>query len=110
MKLEYFVLGMLFMGLVYLFFNPNKIEQFKSMCPEIDELCEQDFIRMCRYSIPEIIGIDTDTYCDRIFEARCEDANCYCDDLYSPNISKVGYARLHDWIIQNKPKPEKNIQ
>ena len=55
------------------------------MWPEIDEICEQDFIRMCRYSIPEIIGIDTDTYCDRIFEARCEDAHCYCDDEYFPN-------------------------
>ena len=97
MKLEYFVFGMLFMGSVYLFFNPNKIEQFKNMCPEIDELCEKDFIRMCRYSIPEIIGIDTNTYCDRIFEARCEEANCYCDD----NFTKI------NWDLATKAAADK---
>ena len=66
--------------IIFLFFTlKSSVEQLKQMCPEIDELCEKDFIRMCKNSIPEIIGINTDTYCDRIFEARCEETNCYCN-------------------------------
>mgnify|MGYP001561770520 FL=1 len=72
-------------NIIYELSPKAEVNLIKEMCPEIDEICEQDFIRMCRYSIPEIIGIDTDTYCDRIFEARCEDANCYCNDAYTPN-------------------------
>lgn len=37
------------------------LEKFQEMCPEIDELCEEDFIRMCELSCericPGIIGI-----------------------------------------------------
>src|SRR3990167_9459966 len=32
----------------------DKIQIIKQSCSEIDEICEKDFIRMCRLSIPEI--------------------------------------------------------
>lgn len=72
----------LFFTLLFHMTNEDKIKIIKDSCSEIDEICEKDFIEMCRLSIPEIIGIDTDTWCDRIFEARCEDEDCYCNDNY----------------------------
>ena len=33
----------------------DKIQIIKESCSEIDELCEKDFIRMCKLSIPEIV-------------------------------------------------------
>ncbi len=31
--------------------------------------------------------------CDRIFEAKCEDANCYCD-----NINPFKFLKTNDYI------------
>ena len=56
-------------------FGGSKVD-FPENCPEIDELCEEDFIRMCELTCPEILNINA--ICDDIFEARCEDVDCYC--------------------------------
>ena len=50
----------------------DKIKIIKESCSEIDEICGKDFIRMCQLSCNRIL-------CDRIFEAKCEDMNCYCN-------------------------------
>ena len=51
---------------------------FPETCTEIDELCKEEFLEMCELTCPEIININK--LCDGIFEARCEDADCYCND------------------------------
>jgi len=55
-----------------------KIEQLQEMCPEIDELCEEDFLNLCELSYPEIIGKYMGY--NSLPEWFCEDHDCYCED------------------------------
>ena len=58
--------------MVFLLIGCTNTNIDKSICPEIDEVCQKDFIRMCDLTCPELGYIHQEWY--------CEDHDCYCED------------------------------